>query len=137
MTLSSKTLEQLISERDSMFKTIIDLEIGLRSEKKKIDEFEFYLNDKNFDALAMEAQILRSKLNVKSIQHVLKLEKEKLDLLNKEIDAANELLNNHGIKPCLLGTISHSWDVLARHPSGKFSHRKCRVCGTSEKVGNV
>ena len=131
-----KTLEQLISQRDLLLKTIINLEMGSLSETKKIDEFEFYRNDKNFDKNDIDTQILRSKENLRSIQQVLNSEKDKLEQLNKEISTANQIINAHGIEPCLIGSVPHIWDILAKHPSGNFSHRKCRTCGTSEKVGH-
>jgi predicted RNase H-like nuclease (RuvC/YqgF family) len=135
MTLLARPLEDLIKFRDTLYQTISNLEMSLLMEKKKIDEFEFYKYDKNFDMKAMEEQIIRSQKNVEEIEKVLRNEKEKLETTNKEIAEANKILTLHGTHPCLLGTVPHDWQVLSRHPSGNFSHRKCQVCGTSEKVG--
>ena len=118
-----------------MFTTITNLEMGLLAEKKKADEFEFFRNDKNFDKAAMDSQAARSLENVKSIQKVLDGEHQKLNELNKQIQSLTGILDAHGTHPCLIGAIPHSWQILARHNSGKFSHRKCTVCGADEKVG--
>lgn len=129
------TLEQLVALRDTMYKTITNLQMGLLAEKKKADEFDFFRNDKKFDRDAMDSQAARSLENVKSIQLVLDSENKKLDDLNAQIQSLNGILNSHGTKPCLIGAVPHSWHILARHNSGQFQHRKCTVCGADEKVG--
>lgn len=137
MTSSPNSLEQLIVIRDKLLKTISDLEIGLLAEKRKADEYEFFRNDKKFDQTAMDAQVLRSKENIKTIQKVLDIEIVKLERTNQQIQEANKILAAHGTFPCLINAAPHTWHVLSRHPSGNFSHRKCLVCNTSEKVGYV
>lgn len=129
------SLEQLVALRDTMYKTITNLQMGLLAEKKKADEFDFFRNDKNFDRDSMDLQAARSLENVKSIQLVLDNENLKLDEINKQIQSLNGILNSHGAKPCLIGAVPHTWQVLARHNSGQFSHRKCTICGADEKVG--
>lgn len=129
------TLEQLVALRATMYTTITNLQMGLLAEKKKADEFEFFRNDKNFDKAAMDSQATRSLENVKSIQKVLDDEHVKLFELDKQIQSLTGILGAHGTKPCLIGAIPHTWQILARHNSGQFSHRKCTVCGADEKVG--
>lgn len=129
------TLEQLVALRATMYTTITNLEMGLLAEKKKADEFEFFRNDKNFDKAAMDSQAARSLENVKSIQKVLDNEKIKLDELNKQIQDVMGIVTAHGSHSCLIGAVPHTWQVIARHNSGQFSHRKCTICGADEKVG--
>jgi len=129
------SLEQLISLRDTLFKTITNLEMGLLAEQKKADEFDFFKNDKNFDKNAMDAQSARSLENVKSIKIVLDSEYNKLSEINKQIAGLTGIVIAHGTYPCLIGATPHTWQILSRHLSGNFQHRKCTVCGADEKVG--
>jgi hypothetical protein len=129
------TLEQLVALRASMYTTITNLQMGLLAEKKKADEFEFFRNDKNFDKAAMDSQAARSLENVKSIQKVLDEENIRLSELDKQIQNLTGVITAHGTHPCLIGAIPHTWQVLARHNSGQFSHRKCVICNADEKVG--
>lgn len=129
------TLEQLVALRATMYTTINNLEMGMLAETKKANEFDFYKNDKQYDKEAMEEQYSRSMENIKNIKKIISDEKDKLNLLEKEIASVNGLLNQHGTKSCLMGITPHAWQVLARHLSGNFQHRKCTVCNTEEKVG--
>jgi len=136
MTLSRNgSLEQLIELRNAIFKTISNLEMNLVAEKKKAAEFDFFRNDKSFDKDAMDLQIQRSLGNIKSIQQVLDTEHIKLAETNKQISSLTGIINSHQTHLCLIGTVPHSWQTLSRHNSGAFSHRKCTICGTDEKVG--
>jgi len=127
--------EQLIALRETIFKTINNLEMNLLSEKKKADECDFFRNDKNFDMEAMDAQAKRSLENVKEIKKVLDEEYVKLNNITDQISKLSGILNDHKSYPCLIGIAPHSWNILARHNSGKFAHRKCTICQTDEKVG--
>ena len=129
------SLENLINQRDALLKTVSNLEMGLHQEKKKALEYDFFRNDSNYNQSAMDDQVIRSKENIKNIEKILREEKNKLQQLEKEISQQSNIVNKHGIFPCLLGTIPHTWQILAKHLSGKFSHRVCTVCKTQEKVG--
>ncbi len=133
--MSNPSLEQLVVLRDALLNTISNLEMGLRAEKKKADEYEFFRNNKDFNQTAMDEQAARSLDNVKSIKKILDEEKNKLKTVDEEIKNATKIINTHGTHPCLIGAVPHSWKILARHPSGQFQHRECSICGTSEKVG--
>jgi len=133
--LADKSIEELITLRSKVSNTILNLEMGLKSEKKKADELDFYRYDKTFDKAAMEEQYSRSLGNIKNIQNILNNEKQKLQDIDKQIKTVNDILNLHGTKPCLAGRVPHTWQVLKRLNSGHFQHRKCTVCNTEEKVG--
>lgn len=135
MTNGLESLEQLVILRDKLLETIRDLEMGLFVEKKKIDEYDFYRNDPQYDRDAMDAQAERSRENVRQIKLALVTERNKYKSIEARIVDSKKLVTLHGSHPCLTGAVPHEWDVLARHGSGKFRHRKCRVCGTDEKVG--
>lgn len=141
MTSSPKSitdLEQLVKSRDKLLKTISDLELGLHNEKKKMMDYQFHLNDKKteFDIASLKEQIDRSKINVEQIKNILAVEKQKLAEHESLIASSKTVVQAHGVEPCLTGSIPHEWEIISKHRSGKFSKRKCRKCGTTERVGS-
>lgn len=134
-------LEALIAKKNTHLETIKQLEID---RKVEADKSEFYRVTADlpeglseFDPDAMRAQADRSADNVKEFDKVLKREYEAVEKLDTAIKQSNGILEQHGTHACLLGTVPHDWEVLATHPSGAFAHRRCRVCGTEERVGYV
>jgi hypothetical protein len=139
--------DKLLAQRNKIHKAIQSLELGFVSERKKLEQNEFFLKHggvlpehaaagiTEYDKPALQVQIDQSRVNLELIGETLAAERAKHERIEQHLAHAYSILEAHETSPCLLGSAPHTWLVLKGKIDSHFE-RKCSVCGTVQKVGS-
>jgi hypothetical protein len=92
------------------------------------------------DLQALRDQRDRTAAGIADVETALSKERAKLARYDHQIEEAERVMGAHGLPPCKRGDEDHAWQIEARFglgPNrGQWRHRKCRACGTEERLGD-
>lgn len=122
--------------------SIAAMDMSLHTMKKRLGECEFYIqhpHTSEYDPTELRKELEQLKQNMAAVQTVRDSEQKRLEGITASLSGHEKILAMHNPKHICEDRGHHTWQIVSRFEfgphRGKWNHRKCTVCTTSEKLG--
>jgi hypothetical protein len=138
------SLEDLKKQRDSLNDSIKIMLTNLEKNRAKMAEYDAALldaEDMGYDEETLERGLTSVATSIGNIEKVLDGERARLVAVEQAIQHSENVLRAHHICVHERDHGDHDWEVLAMFDKfsphvGKWCRRKCRDCGTEQRLGH-